>query len=171
MIDFRAKETLIVENLQSFLASKGYNCPVIMANQTSPTPAYPYISYTVTTPVGANNGGYSVAEDGTRYKPITQTWSFTSQSDEDIEALMVAEEAFDWFSLIGNTLLSDNGIVAQRVGSIGNRDNLISIEYEYRRGFDVEFLLVDTISKEDAEQAGYIEDEIFNYKGGINNGK
>lgn len=156
MIDFRAIETLIVENLQSHLTEKGYNCPVIMANQTSPTPEYPYMSYTITTPVGANMGGYSVAEDGTRYKPMTQTWSFTSQSDDDVEAFLVAMEAFDWFSLTGNTLLSDNGIVAQRVGSIGNRDNLISIEYEYRRGFDVEFLLMHTLEAADCETAGFI---------------
>lgn len=164
MIDYRAIETLISENLQSFLQSKGYVCPVIMANQASPIPEYPYISYTVTTPVGSNMKGYSIAEDGTRYKPLTQTWSFTAQSDDDVEASTVALLAYDWFALIGNTFLSDNNVVAQRVESITNRDNLLTIEYEYRRGFDVEFLLVNEISKEDSEQAGFIEDVQIHYE-------
>lgn len=161
MIDYRAIEILIVENLQDYLKNKGYTCPVIMANQASPIPAYPYISYTVTTPVGSNMKGYSIAEDGTRYKPLTQTWSFTVQSDDDVEASTVALTAYDWFALIGNTLLSDNNIVAQRVESITNRDNLLTIEYEYRRGFDVEFLLMHTLDKEDCETAGYINSAVI----------
>lgn len=157
MINFRKIEFVITNGLQSWLKSKGYNCPVIMANQTVPIPEYPYISYTVTTPVAADMKGYSVAEDGTRYKALTQIWSFTIQSANDEEAITIAMLAYDWFALIGNTYLSDNKIVAQRVGYISNRDNLLTIEYEYRRGFDVVFLLTHTISKADSEQAGYIE--------------
>ena len=157
MIDFRKIETLITDGLQSWLSGKGYNCPVIMANQTVPTPRYPYLSYTVTTPVVTNTKGYSVAEDGTRYKPLVQIWSFTAQSADDIEAMNIALEAYYWFTLSSNIYLSDNGIVVQRVGNITNRDNLLSIEYEYRRGFDVEFLLMHEISKTDSEQSGYIE--------------
>lgn len=158
MIDYKAIETLIVDGLTAYLASKGFNCPVILANQVSPIPTYPYISYTVTTPVGANMKGYSIADDGTRYKPLTQTWSFTAQSGDDIEAINVAMAAYDWFALTGNTYLSDNGIIAQRVQSINNRDNLLTIEYEYRRGFDVEFLLVHTLDSSDFEAEGYIEE-------------
>ena len=157
MINYRENEILIVNGLQEYLKKKGYNCPVIMANQTTSTPQYPYIAYTVTSPVVANMKGYCVAEDGTRYKPLTQIWSFTAQSSDDIEAFNVAMLAYDWFALTGNTYLSDNGIVAQRVGNITNRDNLLTIEYEYRRGFDVEFLLNHTLEKADCETAGYIE--------------
>lgn len=164
MIDHRAIEVTIVNGLQEWLSKKGYNCPVIMANQAVPIPPYPYIAYTVTSLVSGNMKTYGIEQDGTRAKPVVQIWSFTVQSADSTEADMVAMEAYDWFMLSGNVYLSDNGIVAQRVGGITNRDNLLSIEYEYRRGFDVEFLLVDEISQEDAEQAGYIEDEIFNYK-------
>lgn len=163
LIDHRSNELLIVNGLQEWLSKKGYNCPVIMANQVVPIPPYPYIAYTVTSLVSGNMKTYGVEADGTRTKPVVQIWSFTVQSEDSTQADSVAMEAYDWFVLSGNIYLSDNGIVAQRVGSIGNRDNLLSIEYEYRRGFDVEFLLVDEISKEDAEQAGYIEDEIFKY--------
>ena len=79
------------------------------------------------------------------------------QSNDDIQALNIAMQAYDWFALIGNIYLSSNNIVVQRVGNITNRDNLLSIEYEYRRGFDVEFLLMFQISKTDSEQSGIIE--------------
>lgn len=157
MIDYRSIETLIVDGLTAWLSQKGFNCPVIMANQTVPIPDYPYIAYTVTTPVGANMKGYSIAQDGTRYKPLTQTWSFTAQSADDVEAVNVAMLAYDWFAMIGHTYLKDNGIVAQKVQNITNRDNLLTIEYEYRRGFDVEFLLMHTLAESDCETAGYIE--------------
>lgn len=156
MIPFRQIEIAIVNELQAWLQAKGYVCPVIRANQTAPIPPYPYISYTVITPVGSDMKGYSIAEDGTRYKPLTQTWSFTAQSDDDVEAVNVAMIAYDWFALTGRTYLNDNNIVAQRVGNITSRDNLLSIEYEYRKGFDVDFLLMHELEKADCEQAGYI---------------
>lgn len=157
MIDLQSIEALIVNGLQEYLNTKGYDCPVIMANQVSPMPPYPYISYTIITPIGANMKGYSISANGTRYKPLTQTWSFTVQSDDDMQASNVILLAYDWFALAGNTYLSDNNIVAQRVQSISSRDNLLTIEYEYRRGFDVEFLLMHTLGKEECETAGYIE--------------
>lgn len=157
MINYRENEILIVDGLQNHLKSKGYNCPVIMANQTAPTPPYPYIAYTVITSVSANMKGYSVANDGMRYKSMVQTWSFTAQSNDDVEAFNVMMLAYDWFALVGNTYLSDNNIVAQRVGSITNRDNLLTVEYEYRYGLDVDFLLLHTLEKADCETAGYIE--------------
>ena len=157
MISFRAIELSIVNGLQEWLHSKEYiHCPVIRANQTAKVPDYPYLSYTVTTPVSSDMGGYSVAEDGTRYKSVVQTWSFTAQSGDDEESMNVAMLAYDFFALTGNTYLSDNGIVAQNVGNVTNRDNLLTIEYEYRRGFDVEFSLLQTLEKEDCETAGYI---------------
>jgi hypothetical protein len=155
--NFRETEICVVDGLQAWLEKKGYHCAVIAANQTSPIPPYPYIAYTVTSPVIANMKGYSVSEDGTRYKTLGQMWSFTVQSNDDEEASNIALEAYDWFALSGNTYLSDNGIVAQNVGNIMNRDNILTIEYEYRRGFDVELSLLHTISKADSEQAGYIE--------------
>ena len=157
MIDFRQAEILIVEGLTEYLASRGYDCPVIMANQTSPIPPYPYISYTVITPVKSNMAGYCIAEDGTRYKELVQTWSFTAQSDDDVVANQIAMEAYDYFALAGNTYLSDNDIVAQEVGSITNRDNLLTNEYEYRRGFDVDFTMIHTLSEAVCTTAGFIE--------------
>lgn len=156
MINHREIEILIVNGLQDWLSNKGVNCPVIRSNQAAPSPEYPYISYTITTPVMSDMKGYSVI-DGVRYKSLGQMWSFTVQSNDDEQATQVAMLAYDWFALAGNTYLSDNNIVAINVGNISNRDNILTIEYEYRRGFDVEFDLLHTISKEDSETAGYIE--------------
>lgn len=151
MISFRQIEITIVDSLQEWLKKKGYDCPVIMANQTAPVPPYPYISYTVINPVIANMKGYCVADDGTRYKPLTQVWSFTVQSDDDVQAVNVALLAYDWFALAGNEYLNDNNIVAQRVGNITNRDTLLTIEYEHRNGFDVTFSLVHATPESDLE--------------------
>lgn len=157
MVNSREIETIIVDGLQAYLTSRGYNCPVIMANQTAPIPDYPYISYTITTPVKANMKGYCIGKDGTRYKSLVQTWSFTAQADDDNTANQVIMEAYDYFVLAGNTYLSDNNIVAQQVYNITNRDNLLTIDYEYRRGFDVDFLLEHTLSKAVCTTAGEID--------------
>lgn len=141
MINYRQIETIIVEGLKAHLG-----CEVIMANQNSPVPDFPYVSYTVVTPKVENNGTYGVWEDETKRKEVQQIWSFTVQADNDTESKTLALSAHDYFSEVGVYYLSDNGIVAQLVGSITCRDNLISIDYEYRNGFDVTFALADEIS-------------------------
>lgn len=160
MIENKEKE--IVNSLQSYLKSKNYDCPVIMANQTAPIPEYPYISYTITSPIISDNKGFCVSDDGTRYKPFTQIWSFTVQSNKDSESLNVSAVAYDWFAIVGNTYLSDNNIIVQSVGNVGNRDNLLTIEYEYRRGFDVTFLLMNIISNTEDLGNGEITEVTIN---------
>lgn len=157
MINFKVIEKIIKDGLYEWLKNKGVECPVIMANKTDPTPNYPYIAFTVTSVTVSDTDHYSVARDGTRFKQMEQIWSFTVQSDDDAQSTDVALLAYDWFALTGNTYLSDNNITALRVGNVTNRDNMLTIEYEYRRGFDVTFLLSHTLEKADCETAGYIE--------------
>lgn len=156
---------MIVDGLQAFLEKKGFTCPVIMANQVSPAPPYPYLSYTVTSPVVSDAKGYSIAEDGTRFKPMVQIWSFTAQSSDDVEAFDIAMNAYNWLALSGTVYLNDNRIVVQRVGNITNRDNLLTIEYEYRRGFDAEFLLMHEVNENESEceGAGVIETAVISH--------
>ena len=134
MIDLRQNEIIIVEGLQ-----KELDCPVIRANQTAPIPPYPYVSYTLMTPVSANNGTWGEYEDGKDRKPFTQTWSFTIQSNDSTESQMLALKAYDWFDHVGTVPLNDNHIIVQSISNITNRDNLLTVEYEYRNGFDVVF--------------------------------
>ena len=56
----------------------------------------------------------------------------------------------------GICYLNDNGVIIQRVGEITNRDNLISIEYEYKNGFDAVFWLMSEV-KNPIESIGKIE--------------
>lgn len=70
-------ESTIVNELSQYTG-----CTVVLANQTAPMPPYPYISYTIITPVRAVGGTYCDQKSGVLYQPMEQTWSFTVQSDD-----------------------------------------------------------------------------------------
>lgn len=140
MIDYENMRNIVVKGLKDYL-----QCPVIRTNQNEEPPAYPYVSYTITTLASENKGTYGEYSDGQDRKPITQTWSITAQSDksgEDIELIMKARE---WLERVGNLYLNDNNIIVQSVGNVSNRDNVLTMEYEYKHGFDVVFWLFDTV--------------------------
>lgn len=146
MIDHRKNEIVIVENLRAYLSTEVRPCEVVRQNQVAEIPPYPYVSYTLTTPASGDKGTYSKAEDGTLYKAVLQTWSFTVQSDDQEEALTLALKAYDYFSIVGVTTLADNGITVRRVRDVSTRDNMITIQYEYRNGLDVTFGVQTTIA-------------------------
>lgn len=120
------------------LAQETLDCPVIKANQASPIPNYPYVAFTITTPMMANGGTWGEHEDGIERKPFKQVWSFTAQSDDDTQAMETAMKLYEYFDRRNNEL-ADKGIIVERVGNIANRDNFITIQYEHRYGFDVTF--------------------------------
>ena len=156
MIDARSIEITIVEGLKKYL-SVNRPCEVVRANQTGPIPPYPYVAYTITTPLQSRSGTFSVASDGTRYRTFSQTWSFTFNSDDAEESINLALRAFDWFSVAGVVYLNDNGVVIGNLSNITNRDNIITIEYEHRNGFDVTFNLLHTVTMTEDELGGYID--------------
>ena len=47
--------------------------------------------------------------------------------------------------------LNDHGIVVQNVGAITNRDTLLTIEYEYRKGFDAVLSIMNVVEARDGE--------------------
>ena len=151
MIDLRADEIVIVENLKKYLNSGYRECEVIRQNQVAQLPPYDYVSYTRTTPVSAHGGTYSETEDGTLYKNVTQTWSFTTHSDDQDRAMTLALQIYDFFSAVGLTLLADNNIAVRQVRGVTTRDTLITIEYEYRNGLDVTFGLMYEITPPNGE--------------------
>lgn len=162
MIDYRATEIVIVDALKAYLSTLERPCEVVRANQVAEAPAYPYVSYTVTTPAAAYSGTYSEAEDGTLYRSILQTWSFTVQSDDAEESIGLALKAYDFFAVAGHTHLADHGITVRRVQGVTARDNLISIEYEHRNGLDITFGLLSTVSPAAQPYRGEIETKTFN---------
>ena len=140
MIDYKKLRTTVVSGLKEYL-----KCPVIRNNQNAEPPAYPYVSYTITTPVGANRGTHGIYDDGKARKLVTCIMSITAQSDDDIECITLANKAHDWLDYVGAVYMDDNDIVVQSVGNITNRDNVITAEYEYKKGFDCTFSLFDEV--------------------------
>lgn len=96
-------------------------------------------------------------QDGVRYRDLLQTWSFTVQSDKDSEASDIAIRLYDWFQLQGYLCLTDNEIVVERISDITNRDNMISVAYEYRYGFDVDFRMRHEVERTVEENENVIE--------------
>lgn len=137
MIDIDNLRSTVVKGLKEYLG-----VPVIRSNQTNTPPNYPYASYTITTTESANNGTYGVYSDGIDRLPVTQTWSITVQSDKYDESLKLTSKAKEWLQHVGTVYLNDNDVIVQSVTDITNRDNMISIEYEYRHGFDCVFWLM-----------------------------
>ena len=150
-IDYENLRTTVAKGLKEYL-----KCPVIRSNQNKEPPAYPYVSYTITTLMSENKGTYGVYEDGKDRKPFKQIWSITVQSDDDTESVDLAVKAHQWLDHIGRVYLNDNNVYVQSVGGISNRDNILTVEYEYRKGFDVVFELFNVVDNPIAE-SGYIE--------------
>lgn len=140
MIDNENLRLKVVKKLKNYL-----QIPIIRGNQNAEPPKYPYLSYNVTTVASENNGTYGEYSDGIDRKPVTQTWSITVQSDDESEALRLALKARDWLDHIGRAYLSDNHIIVQSITSVTSRDSILTIEYEYKKGFDIVFWLYDEI--------------------------
>lgn len=138
MIDYRGIEEIVVNGLSEYLG-----CQVIMANQSSPIPAYPYVAYTIITPLVARGGTYGY--DGVYKKQLNQIWSISVHSSDHTECSNKALSMYDYFEQSGQAYLSDNNISVIRVSNITNRDNLISSEYEYIQGLDVTIGLMHEI--------------------------
>ena len=129
---------------------------IIRVNQNATPPAYPYIGYSITTLMKTNNGTYSeYVEDNVKVysKEFQQIWSFTVFADNDLQSKEIAIRLYDYLDQIGAVDLAENDIVIQRIGDITNRDTLLTIDYEYRNGFDVTFAFMNVI-KESADVEG-----------------
>lgn len=151
MIDFDSIRRYVVKGLKDYL-----KMPVIRSNQAEKPPSYPYLSYTITSLSSSNKGTYGAYKDGKERKPITQTWSLTIQTDDAIKAMEIALKAKDWFEHDGIPYLDKQEIIIQSVTGITNRDNLLTMEYEYRYGFDIVLWLLNETGDTN-EETGVIE--------------
>lgn len=151
MIDYEHIQEVIAKGLKNYC-----KIPVVQSNQDEAPPKGDYLSYTVTVPKNANKGTYGKYEDGAERKPFIQTWSITSISKDETRSVINACKAHEYLDHAGTTYFSDNGIDIQSVSGISNRDNVLSVGYEYKNGFDVFISVFDTIEGS-AEQDGYIE--------------
>ena len=130
----------VVKNLREYVG-----CKIVESNQNAKMPAMPYGRYTITTPATANNGTYGEYEDGVARKPVKQIWSLTFEAKTNEEALRLANKARSWFEYAGTTILNDNDVIVERVGAIGYRGNLLTVDYQHAQGFDITFWVYDEI--------------------------
>ena len=156
MINTGNIRSTVVKNLREYLG-----CPIVRANQTAKMPDMPYGRYTITTLATANNGTYGEYEDGIARKPVKQIWSLTFEAKDYEEALNFANKAHSWFEYVGTTILNDNDVIVELVGAIGDRSNLLTVDYQYAQGFDITFWAFDEIGEDDISTNEYIESVDF----------
>lgn len=144
MVDYENLRLTVVTGLRKYLG-----CPVIMNNQTVEAPPFPYVTYTITTPMTENKGTYGEYDDGKARKPVNCIWSITALSNKNTESLTLANKAREWLDFVATVHLNDNNVIVQSVGAVGNRDNLLTVGYEYKNGFDVVFWLFDVVDLPD----------------------
>lgn len=142
MVDIESLRTVVATGLREYLG-----CPVIRTNQNAAPPKYPYVCYTITTLATENRGTYGEYEDGKSRKPVNSIFSFTVQSDDSIESMVLANKAREWLDYVGTLYLDDNDVIVQSVTAITNRDNVLTSEYEYRNGFDCFFYCFDEVER------------------------
>lgn len=151
MIDYKNMRATVAKGLKEHLG-----VPVIRGNQTAEAPAYPFCSYNITTLAGANNGTYQEHEDGIDRLLVRSIWSFSFLSADWDESVNLAIKAREWFEHTGRTWLADNGVTVQNTTDITNRDNILTVEYERKNGFDVVFYVYNEVENP-VNTYGYIE--------------
>lgn len=152
MVDCKHISDTVAKGLRDYL-----KIPVVVTNQNAPMPKYPYLAYTVTILESQNEGTWGVYEDGIDRKPVTQTWSITSNSDDENESLTYAMKARDWLDNIATIELSEEGIDVQSVTAVQSRDNILTSEYEYKKGFDVVFSVMSEVENRVVSTGEYID--------------
>ena len=141
-------------------------CTVVPSNTTKQMPPYPYISYTLInldTRKGTYSAHTSVKEvDGEEIPvevltmPTKLKYSLTVQSESDINAFMIALQMKDFFEEAKRQELADSGAIVADVSGITPRDNMITIDYEYRKGLDVTLSLNNVLEKADTGEISNI---------------
>lgn len=141
-------------------------CPFVPSNTKKEMPPYPYVSFSL---IHAMTLKGTYCEGEKLYKPANLTYSFTAQSDKESQCMEIAMKAKDYLDEWGKDLFDEKGIVIQDITGITSRDTLLTIEYEYRKGFDAVIAVFNEIDK--PERATIDEANIkYENKGDTENG-
>jgi len=151
MLDLHSIRATLFSGLSNHLGIK-----MIRSDQTGPAPAYPYGTGKATTPAAANKGTWQQHEDGIDRLMVRSIWSLSFLSKDYDESVMLATKAMEWITHTGRVWLSDHGITVQSVTDITNRDNILTMGYESKHGFDV-VLYVYLEAENPSATTGYIE--------------
>ncbi len=126
--------------------------PIIRSSQLHKPPPYPYVTYTITSPRLPNRGSYGIIpgsddpnDELSRlyFKQIKFVVSFTVAALDQDAAYHYSALAYEWFELDGVAFLRDHNIGVVRLEPMTARDNALTIETEYRHGFDVRLSTID----------------------------
>lgn len=138
MLDLKSIRATLFSGLSEYLGIE-----IIRSDQTGPAPAYPYGTGKATTPAAANDGTWQEHEDGIDRLMVRSIWSLSFLSDDYDESVMLATKAREWITHTGRVWLADRGITVQSATDITNRDNILTVEYERKHGFDVVLYVYD----------------------------
>lgn len=153
MLNTEGQREIVSSGLENYLKHK-----VVRTNQTAEIPAFPYLGYNITTLANENKGTYGEYEDDTARKPVLQTYSYTSHSDDYTQALELANKARSWLDYVGTDYLNENDVIVQSVGNVTDRSNLLTSDYVYSFGFDCVFWMYDEIKLAEVDEGkGEIE--------------
>ena len=141
MIDIESIRVAIVKGFREGLAVS-----VIRSNTANKLPKLPFLSYTITSLLDNAKSTWSRYDDLTDRIPATQVWSITLNAADFGECSKLAISAYDYFSKTATEYFKKYGIVILSVSEIVPRDNFLSVDYEYRLGFDVKLGLMNEIS-------------------------
>lgn len=138
-------------------------CPVVLSDQTSDVPGYPYCYYSILAPRMTTHAfGLKIIKDGpggpvmTRSEPVNASMSFTFCSQNrrtedgkyifgEDEALEIVEKAHGFFLLNGHNIPTEYGdIVVREVGKVASRTGFLVEDTVRRYGFDVKLGYVRT---------------------------
>lgn len=130
MIDYKRIKRVMVGHINSFTGRE-----VVLQASNDPQPAYPFCSYTITSPylpVSRAFEGLDMVED------VEMVFSLTWHSQDATEAQELAHKtAMAFKTQAGTTALADSHIAVVRVEGFQNRDTFLTIDSERRVGFDV----------------------------------
>ena len=138
MIDYKNMREAVAQGLNAYLG-----IPVIRGNQAEPAPDKPYGTYNITTLAGKNNGTWQQHDDGIDRLMVKSIWSLSFLADGWEESVNHAIKAREWFEHSGRSYLADRGITVQSTTDVTNRDNILTVDYERKNGFDVVFYVFD----------------------------
>lgn len=154
---FEQARNEIISKLEEYMG-----CSVILSDQTSEIPEYPYCYYSVLSPrISTHSFGFQEIKNTkhgeilVRSESVKATMSFTFCSvnregdnsyifGED-EALAFAEKANGFFLLNNHNMSTKHGdIVINTVGSVANRSGYLVEDTVRRYGFDISFSYIRT---------------------------
>lgn len=137
--DYSDLVTALVEAVSSLSDGK----PLIESNSNGEQPDYPFCTYSIINPF------LRITTDVVQNETFEAVISLTWHDDSAINVLNLANRTNKWFrSFIGRDFLFQKNIIVVDVKMDGQRDDLISIEYERKAGLDIRLRLNDSFIDE-----------------------